>query len=163
MGCSIRPLCKILGKKCTRGRVWFWNAPSFCVIFRLGLSQREYIFYLEVPNEVTYLQFTLPLWGMFLKPSKGGVGIQIEWPNASGVASIGQGEAECPLWQRKKCQKAGNKGKNREKGRKNGINGEKEEKSGRKGQHREGSFTLPPPLKNRAGYATAQWTFLCRI
>ena len=49
------------------------HSSTFCVIFRLSLSQREYIFYSKVPNELIYLEFTLPLWEMFLKSSTGGV------------------------------------------------------------------------------------------
>ena len=48
------------GKVYHRGECEFSNAPTFCVIFRLGLS-RGVFFYLEVPNELTYLLFTLPL------------------------------------------------------------------------------------------------------
>ena len=41
------------------------------------------IFYLEVPNKLIYLEFTLPLYKMFLKSSTGGV-----W-DLNGVAHYG--------------------------------------------------------------------------
>ena len=43
----------------------FSDTPTICVIFRSGLFQREYILYLEVPNELIYLKFTLPQVEMF--------------------------------------------------------------------------------------------------
>ena len=67
-------------KSAPLGECVFLNAYTFRVVFRLGLSQRECIFHLEVPHELTYLEFTLPLYKMFLKSSTGGV-----W-NSNGVA-----------------------------------------------------------------------------
>ena len=73
------PLWKIL-EQCTKGGCEISNAPTFCVSFRLGLSQREWIFYFEVPNELIFLEFKLPLCKMFLKSSTGGVEFKYSCP-----------------------------------------------------------------------------------
>ena len=68
----------------------------------------------------------------------------------SGVAIGVARWAECHPWQRKICQKGGKIRK-------------KEEKSGRKGKNREGYFTLPL-LTDRTGYATVLvWCFWSTI
>ena len=76
---SIHPLWKILKKNTTEG-VWIFECTYLLCNFRLGLSQRVYIFYLEMPNEFIYLEFLLPLCRMFLKSSTWGV------CNSNGVA-----------------------------------------------------------------------------
>ena len=48
------------------------------MIFQLDLSQREWIFYLEVPNELIYLKFTLPLHKISLKSFTGVCAIQLQ-------------------------------------------------------------------------------------
>ena len=56
------PRVEDFGKVYHREIVNFFKCTyTFCVIFRLGLSPRELISYLEVPNELIYLEFTLPL------------------------------------------------------------------------------------------------------
>ena len=55
------PSVEDFGKVYHREKYEFSNATTFCVIFRLGSSQREYIFNLEVPNELFYFEFTLQL------------------------------------------------------------------------------------------------------
>ena len=57
--------------KVYHGGVWIWKCT--CVNIRLNLSQREWTFYFEVLNKLSYLKFTLPLCQMFLKSSTGGV------------------------------------------------------------------------------------------
>ena len=62
----------------------------------------------------------------------------------SGIATGGQGGAECHPWQQKNCQNLGKRGGKSGKKRKN-----------REGKNREGSFTLPL-LTDRIGYTTAE-------
>ena len=77
------------------GGVWICKCTYLCVIFGLGLSQREYIFDLEVPNELIYLKLTLPLREMFLKSFTGGCVEQCSlegfwaWANSTKFDKIG--------------------------------------------------------------------------
>ena len=67
------------------GKVYYMGSMSFqfhlLCKFLIRLSQGEYLFYIEVPNEVINYEFTLPLWSMYLKSYTGGV-----W-NSIGVAN----------------------------------------------------------------------------
>ena len=86
-----------------RGSVNFQiHLPSvwFLDYLIIRLSQGEKIFYLEVPNELIYVEFTLPLCNMFLKSSTGGV-----W-NSNGVAQYRELFVKfLPLWKKKKKRK----------------------------------------------------------
>ena len=74
------PPVEDFGKVYRRWECEFSNAPIFCIIFRLGLLQRVFIFYSEKPNELLYLKFRFPLSEMFLKSSTGVCGIRMELP-----------------------------------------------------------------------------------
>ena len=76
---SLQPLCNgLLHLKSTPPRRFWKIVPQKGC--ELGLSKRDQIFHLEEPNELIYLEFTLPLYEMFFKCSTGGV-----W-NSNGVA-----------------------------------------------------------------------------
>ena len=59
--------CGRFRKIVLQGECEFSNEPTFCVIFEFDLSQREEVLLLEVPKELLYFEFTLPLYYMFLK------------------------------------------------------------------------------------------------
>ena len=66
------PPVEDFGKVYYRGSVNFqMHVPSEW--FSNKVYHKEYIFLLEMPNELFYFRFILPLWIMFLKSSTGGV------------------------------------------------------------------------------------------
>ena len=74
--------CGRFWKRVPQGECEFLNAPPLCVIFRLGLSQTEEVnILLEMPNELTYLKFTLPCGRCFYE-------IQMELPNVAMTVAL---------------------------------------------------------------------------